>query len=276
MITFHNDNLVSPVLCDLLYNTVDERLHRPVIFIPCSSDSGAIGVCHFRYIDIYLKEIFMVNGDWKIGLWQDLLYFAYHEFGHIATIRFARHVQRQAYENKERGYWFAEQLAIDWANEAVLKLFDKDERLFLPSSLGTYFDGLIRLATKPSKNASRRMSIYMFFQQEYRKFISGGQLSSGEVASLIGALKYPKTPFDSSKRVPSVNSDLICRLADDLAYFYTDSVGRRYRFFAYGDVPEIAMRLARYETTHKPTGSFLEYQAQQGISPVPESNYPFA
>ena len=272
MITFHNDHLVSPVLCELLYNTVDEHLHRPVIFVPGKTDLQALGRCYYRYIEIYLHEIFICEPPEIFRLWKDLLCVAYHEFGHIATARLARHVNRQEYESKERGYRYTEQLANNWAKESILRLLEKDKRLFQPPSLGAYYDKHLRKELKLAKKFPGRIHMRMLFREECGKFISGGQLSAGDVATMIDAWKYSQSPVDKSKRVARPNYELIYKLADDLAYFYIDRAGCRYGYFAYGDVPEIAMRLARYEATHKPTRSFLEYQAQQDMSVVPESN----
>ncbi len=156
MITFHNDNLVSPVLCELLYNTVDERLHRPVIFVPSRSDSGVRCRCYFRYIEIYLHQIYIDGWSGDFDTWKYLLSVAYHEFGHIATAPLIHHVRRQDVENRERAYLFAEQLANDWAKESILRLLEKDKRLFQPPSLGAYFEKrIIRTKKLEKKNRVR-------------------------------------------------------------------------------------------------------------------------
>jgi hypothetical protein len=272
MITFHNDYLVPPVLCEILYDTVDESLHRPVIFIPCITNQTFLGEYHDSHIDLYLHGIFNHYWPGEYKVWKLLLYIAYHEFGHVATVPLTDHISEEEYRKEEGAYRFSEQLANDWARKAMLHLAKRDKRLFQPQSLGAYFEWWIVKRKKQLRNTSGWNSFKLRLLEEYRKRISGGQLSSREVASIIGVFKYPKSSSDKTKREWRYNPDLICKLADDLAYIYTDSAGRRHRYFAYGDLPEIEMRYVRYEYTHKPTRSFLEYQAQQGMPLVDESN----
>jgi hypothetical protein len=47
MIVFHSDQLVPPELCRLLYQTVPEERHAPVIFFnqPHPDDPSCRGIC---------------------------------------------------------------------------------------------------------------------------------------------------------------------------------------------------------------------------------------
>ena len=102
MITFHNDHLVSPVLCELLYNTVDERLHRPVIFVPSRSDSWALEVVAILDISKYICTRFsLMVGLGNLIRGKYLLSVAYHEFGHIATAPLIRSCTKTGCENRK-------------------------------------------------------------------------------------------------------------------------------------------------------------------------------
>jgi len=161
---------------------------------------------------------------------------------------------RESYERHGREYKFCEQLAIDWANRKMLELAEHDKRICQPKRLGQYFDG------RDAKFKSWARSQFdgglpnNFMLNVYRKFKSGGQFSTGEVAFKIGAtyLKESTSRTDEARFMPRYK--LVKRLASDLAYIYVDSANRTHMFFAWGDLLEIKRRFEEYKIVRRGAG----------------------
>lgn len=239
MISFHNDHLVSPELCKLLYETIPERIHLPVVFVPHTERWRTGGSCYWDHIELYLQGIFhngfrRCYGSIDFSLWKQMLYVAYHEFGHLAT--FSRTEYRDNAYEEDRNFKFnVEELADDWANKMLLNLAEHDKRLFQPIRLGPYFDGrMVKAKTTFRKDLPHP------WLKNYRCFKSGGQFSTGDVAKMCAAGPWSKP-----------NTRLIRRLADDLSYKYIDRAGRKQLFFAWGDIPEIMRRVEGFQRERK-------------------------
>lgn len=258
MITFHNDHLVTPEFCKLIYNTVPEEHHIPVIFVPHPKDYRVRGRCCYKFIKLNLQGIYYYGYPGEFRLWKSLLYVAYHEFGHRATAHLTDHISNEEYYTYGRGYQYMERLAEDWANQKLLELAEEDKRLYQPKRLGPYFDGRI-VKTKNRARASGGLCLWVI--EEYRRYITGGQLSAREVASSLEAYRYPKSP-NGEGRYPTSNSRHIKKLAMDLAYIYTDRLNRKHQYFAWGDIPEIGRRVAKYKAIHGPTSGETEYNEE--------------
>ena len=64
MISFFSDHLVPPILCEILYHTVPEELHLPVVFLQRrltregrKYPRGRLLLTEPRHIEIYLNAI---------------------------------------------------------------------------------------------------------------------------------------------------------------------------------------------------------------------------
>jgi hypothetical protein len=243
MITFHNDHLVAPEFCELIYQTIPEHLHRPVIFntdvnkCECAGERrySVLGHTDCRSVTLHLQSIYYHGcpGSYpEFSIWKQLLHTTYHEFGHIADT--APHTEH-GYDNDHLEYLEIEKIANDWADVQILKLADVDKRIAQPKNIGKYFNA--RLIKRNAKISSKYGRL-----PEYRMRMSGGQYTITGMSYRAGA--------DGNRR-------LIRRLAEDLAYKYTDNAGRVLFFFAHGDIPEIERRVARHYAIHpRPLGNF--------------------
>lgn len=232
MIEFHNDHLVSPDLCKLLYDTIPEDLHVPVVFVPHTKKYSTSGTCYWDHIKLFLQGVFYGgfnrgSGSVDFGIWQYMLKVAYHEFGHLATYEDMLPVSQNAYESDFGERRRIEHAADKWAEIKLLELAEHEKRLCQPQGLGPYFDGRI---------VKLKRSRHHKFLKNYRCYKTGGQLSTGDVAKYCETWK-PKGWWKPDTR-------LIRRLAKDLAFEYIDRAGRLHMFFAWGDLPEIKRRVA--------------------------------
>jgi len=236
MITFHNDHLVASEFCKLIYDTVPDDAHVPVICVPHTAEYRVVGRTDHTTVRLHLQSIYYwgINDGGEFGVWKQLLHTTYHEFGHIATEAQIKDVSNEQYQRREREYSYCENLADQWANSALLRLMAVDRRLEQPRRLGKYFDGRL-MRSRISIRKANPGKLVPDLLDSYRKFKSGGQLSTREM----------------SEAIHEVNTRLIRKLAADLAYNYTDRAGRLHMYFAWGDIQEIARRIAEHRAEHK-------------------------
>jgi hypothetical protein len=81
---------------------------------------------------------------------------------------------------------------------------------------------------------------------EIRCAKSGGQLTTGDVAEMLRLprLKRKGNVGDYETCSTPADTGIIKRVASDLAFVYIDRIGRTHLSFAYGDLAEIARRVA--------------------------------
>jgi hypothetical protein len=281
MITFHNDHLVGAGFCKLMYQTVPEWLHVPIVFNAHTDEYRTRGTAYGSYpyrIELNLQGIYYQGATGvypDFGYWKYLLDVAYHEFGHFATHATDYKVReydngydagKDDYDAPEReAYRYIEKAADDWRDLAMLRLLEYDKRLAQPDNLGAYFNG------REAKRNKWRNSTDFDHRRitRYRLRKSGGQYTITETARLCGEIGPHYKP----------NTGLIRRLASDLAYLYTDNAGRLLYFFAHGDVPEIKQRVAEYRAIHpkrepKPTSWEVWLPTEAGLT-EPAEGWPF-
>ncbi len=250
MITFHNDHLVPPILCEILYGTIPVDWHIPVVFLtrPLTDDADETYPLggHFpnepRHIELYLNNVFesaLGGGTIRIGspavrLWYELLVVAFHEFGHEGNA-YLNALPEGAYEAGGLEKCNAEQIAEGYADSRIEQLADWDKRLFQPHWLGYLSVSLERRLVRAMQRRWSHLSRQCL--THYRCWKSGRQLTAGDVASLFGIRR-------GNNLVPLSNTE-IRRVANDLAYKYTDNAGRQHLLFDFGDLREIARRIER-------------------------------
>jgi hypothetical protein len=241
MITFHNDNLVAPEFCRLIYQTIPEGIHVPVIFAShekhCACRGGwgewkgYVGHTNGTYVCLHLSTMYyFTRGAYReFDFWKKLLHTTYHEFGHIATYHEFEHRQGM-YENDPKAHDNIESRANWWADLQMANLAEHNKRLAQPARLGPYFDG---------REAKQRLRMHPHNGYRgvvsYRLRMTGGQFTITDVAGQAG--EYG-------------NTALIRKLAADLASTYTDHAGRVLFFFAYGDLGEIKRRVAAHRAVY--------------------------
>jgi hypothetical protein len=233
VIQFHGDSLVPPELCRLLYVTVPDELHVPVIFHNRPNDEvseGALAVCKgASQIHVEVNRIFSkaVNcAPISVCVWSRLLEVCYHEFGHVATWQES---ETSAPYWTDEGEEYIEGLADRWMNRRMMMLLDHDPRLAQPRLLRGYVGLRISrlmdtLMSGPDIGGWRNA-----FVKEVRSRRTGGQLSSGDVLRLLRLAgdAYPE----------------LRKASIDIGIDYVDGAGRRHKWYVWGDLPLLESRL---------------------------------
>jgi hypothetical protein len=241
MITFHNDKLVPTELCRLLYQTIPDEYHVPVVFNNGEHRRGVLGTACSDHIIINLHPIFGgwggFAGSMAARLWHETLRVCYHEFGHVATATLHDHVSGYEYSLRQEGYRYVEKLANDWANQRLAYLLCKDSRLGQPAVLTGYMGAWWwRWLGKVGKDSGRGCmgdSSKVAFVKEIRCLRSGGQFTIGDALYKCGF--YPSQYRNIYRRLHSV--------VGDLGVVHTDAAGRKHRLFTHGDLPILQERL---------------------------------
>lgn len=237
MINFYNAKLAPWMLCKLLYDVVPEKLHRPVVFsygrrhMP-EDHKGGRGVTNYQCVWLNLEAIAFDGvgngGSRRAGIWKQMLKTSFHEFAHIALEHW-----RSPYEE----YWRPHEIeACKKAEEWIERILSRDDRLYQPDFLGLV--DIIHSKFRKSRRVKNPKEINWWELKDYRCYVTGGQLSIGDVAY---RLQRNFGAFAKKRR-------LIHKHGDDLARIHIDSAGRRHHFWVWGDLPIIAQRLAGEET----------------------------
>jgi hypothetical protein len=242
MLVFHNDQLVPPELCRLLYHTIPPEYHVPVIFLnlPHPVRPTALGL-YFkteRRIDICLNPIFRsagrTPGSAAFSLWYRLLNTCYHEFGHVAKEHQHWDVSLEDYSYSDRAWRFVEDLAISWANRKLGELRDHDPRLAQPAHLNGYF-GARLCDTFRSIQKHRGNEILYWGLKQWRCRKTGGQLSASDV---LNVLRISPSLYPSEYR-------LLRTVSDGIGVIYINRASRHHLFYEWGDVPTLGTRLVQ-------------------------------
>lgn len=245
MLTFHRDTLAPPELCRLLYQTIPEAYHVPVIFTirdrrqarGSFNDHGAVS----PYIEINLSVIWGniawtggLSGAMDAQLWYKLLSVCYHEFGHVATEPQWEHIDWSAYVAKKRGYQWVEELADLWKTRRLLHLLDHDPRLGQPRAIGGYIGARLRQMIGQCRKWDNWGSGKVTSLKNWRCYKTGGQLSAGDVARYLRLYRKDSHSYDYAK---------LRRLSKDIGIKYTDSAGRSHKFYTWGDLAKLTERM---------------------------------
>lgn len=89
MIVFHNDKLVPKTLCEILYQTVPEEFHVPVVFKPYAPKRypgrGKYIINNISWIEIYLNRFqeLGLSEPAKPKIWRSLLKYSYCLFTYV-------------------------------------------------------------------------------------------------------------------------------------------------------------------------------------------------
>ena len=250
MIAFHGDSLVPAELCRLLYLTVPEELHVPVVLhnrpTPLVS-RGALATCWGDQIHVNLNKVYN-SASWgripralTVRVWRTLLETCYHEFGHVAT-RHECEAVGDAYRS-DRGHMYIEGLANDWMDQRIAMLLEHDGRLAQPRALTGYLGLRVARLTKGWHEHWRRRrqgvqvegSVRAALVSEVRCRRTGGQLSAGD--ALVS--------LDISPRDYANGYEVLRRASADMGIDYMDAAGRHHKLYTWGDLPLLRCRLDR-------------------------------
>ena len=231
MIVFYRDSLVPPELCRLLYLTVPEELHVPVVFHNRPSvyvPSRVLAVCYGgEQIHVNLNKIYdsvywgQSGAAMTVRTWRTLLETCYHEFGHVATWPESKSAGR-AYHYNDRVHQYIESLADSWMNQRIAMLLDHDPRLAQPRLITGYLGLRIARRMDQLNGAPKSGSGMNAYVKEVRSRRTGGQLSPGDVLKLLGL-------------PPDARGDLR-RVSADIGIEYIDGAGRRHKLYTWGDL----------------------------------------
>lgn len=259
MISFYGDSSVPPELCRLLYRSVPEGLHVPVVFRnrrPRCSDNGRkypAGVCKMRrngtWIEINLNPLYggvMWRGSLAAALWKTLLEVCLHEFGHVATIDEWYDIHPEAYKNDFKVHQYVERLADKWAAQCIQTICRNDPRLGQPRVLSGYLGA--RVARRMARLAEHKSDsgwALAKYVKERRCWKTGGQFTAGDVLTHLGLPPWRYRNAYSALR----------RVSAKAGIDYTDAAGRRHKLYTWGDVPVLANRLKNVRLTEWPRES---------------------
>lgn len=244
MINFYNERLVPRKLCELLSEVVPAKYHRPVVFsygkrhMPERSERYA-GVASDCRVSLNLEQIrfnaviYENIGSRSARTWRKMLNVGFHEFGHIASGHCrADALVDQRYKHDWDFYRYCEDQADRKADSWMQAILANDSRLYQPNHLG-----VIDIIARRLRTRFRVEPMSCSDRKDYRCFVTGGQLSIGDVF---------KSLFDLSCSLKQGRIYLLIhRCGDDLARVYNDSLGRPHRFWTWGDLPIIAARLRK-------------------------------
>ena len=266
MICFYNDHLVPPVPCQIVYKTVPEELHIPIVFLQrrlTSDGEPALLGGLFpepNRVEVYLDTIFncalagerVTIGVPAFRLWYQLLHTTYHEFGHLSD-QDSWDAPEGAYEAGGREMRYEEGRADEFATASIAHLAELDQGLFQPRWLGYLSIQLDQRIVQASRLGQyNNMTPQSLKHMRYVK--CGGHLTACDVAEYF----YPtgvRQVRESEATVLKPTSALVRRVAGDLAYKYRDSAGRQHLLFDFGQLPVIARRLREGRTHWTPVKS---------------------
>jgi hypothetical protein len=254
MIEFHNDHLVPPELCRLLYQAVPKKYHVPVTFHnrrrkDVYGDQGPYprGRLHLKaakmpsHIDINLNPIY--ESSWRsrrsyvtapsTAIWRTLLEVCLHEFGHVATNWVVRRIDHHEYGYVGAVYWAAEKLADEWMELRIARILQSDPRLCQPQYITGYLGARLAKwrAYASELESGKYCSAYI---KEMRCRKTNAQLTTGDVLSVLNIHTF----------LYSNAYELLRRVSEGIGFDYLDNAGRRHKLYTWGDVPILAERLA--------------------------------
>lgn len=254
MITFYRDNLAPEGLCELLYQTVPEQYHVPVVFTNHRNhtddlwseweqfDRGwrlPLGSCRDMGIIINLNQLWG-SVAWhptraiSTDVWYGLLRLCYHEFGHVATRRASKDVTGKQYEARGREYDWTEHVADLWATERLIHLAQHDGRLAQPTSLTGYLGARLAIRQKTVASSDGWGTKKANAIKDWRCYKCGGQLSLTDVLHLGGYWGANRQTRNQVKKL----------LADRVTE-YIDAAGRHHSFYTWGDALALGEREGR-------------------------------
>jgi hypothetical protein len=257
MIEFHNDRLVPPELCRILYQAVPKAWHVPVRFhnrrrkdlygergrYPLGSMYAKHNV-ESAYIDINLNPLYEASL-WRSSsytsaytsapssfVWRKLLEVCLHEFGHVATHDLALKMNQHEYEAEYglgKVYLATERLANEWRDLRVAKILKNNSRLGQPGHMTGYLGArLIRW-----KEGAKDIPGCFEYIAERRCSWTGAQLTAGDLLRQLGI---------EPRRYTNVYR-ILRRVSEGVGVDYVDRAGRHHKLYTWGDVPVLAQRL---------------------------------
>ena len=249
MIAFHGDFLVPAELCRLLYLTVPDELHVPVVFHNRPTPyvtRRALATCRGDQIHVNLNKVYDAAlwernpGSLTVRVWRTLLDTCYHEFGHVATWDECEAVG-DAYMS-DRGHSYVESLADDWRDQRIAMLLEHEGRLAQPRALTGYL--ALRVARlmdrwhrhvmgRHSQGSQVEGSARAAVVREVRCRRTGGQLSAGDV---LVSLEIPPREYANAHEV-------LRRGSAGIGIDYLDAAGRHHKLYTWGDLPLLRRRL---------------------------------
>jgi len=237
MIQFYGDHLAPPELCRLLYLTVPEEFHVPVVFhnhTTSEIDGPWLAVCaggkliHLKLHRIY-ADVHSMSESMTVRTWRRLLEVCYHEFGHVANWDEIDDALHAAYPHDDRAHEYIEELADGWRDRRLRTLLDHDARLAQPTLLRGYLGARISREMDLLKGTPKG-SGKAAYVKEVRTRRTGGQLRAGDV---LAHLHLPNT---------GANLRGLRRVSEDIGagIEYVDSSDRHHKLYTWGDLRLLA------------------------------------
>ena len=253
MIEFHNDRLVPPELCRILYQAVPKVCHVPVRFhnrrrkdLYGERGSYPLGSMHGKhkvesaYININLNPLYEASW-WRYPhytsapssfVWRTLLEVCLHEFGHVATHDLAHKMNQHEYKAEYglgKVYLATERLADEWRDLRVAKILKNNSRLGQPRHMTGYLGARLIRWRKQAKETSGCFE----YIAERRCSWTGAQLTAGDLLRQLGI---------EPRRYTNVYR-ILRRASEGVGVDYVDRAGRHHKLYTWGDVPVLAQRL---------------------------------
>lgn len=263
VIVFHNDKLVPKALCEILYQTVPEEFHVPVVFKPYAPKRypgrGKYIINNTSWVEIYLNRFRDVglSEPAKPKIWRSLLKYGYHLFTYV------RHrVEYDASDGNSDNalvYYDAEQ----WANYQLSRLLTLDERLFQPIWLGLLGHWCKQEEAKYKAahlNYGKSNNFYPGLLDRRAYLSRGGQVS---LSTIVRSITHD---YDERLYVRR----LALKYGRNLAKVYRSQSGRPYYFFTFGGAERLTERLRSIYTPQKKQFVGLFHPEDGGLSELLE------
>lgn len=247
---FHNEGLLPNGLPELMCQIMpyDAYPSCKVIGVPANAKKqvygdnhtplGAVNCNDYPVTTVLLFSSLIAfhphgPGTYSFRLWRGFLDIALHEIGHIATFELWSNITSQQYHNCRHSYFYVEDLANQWRDDALHRIARDNPRLGQPRGALKGYPGVMAYR--------RRSGDFRVINKEriaeWRALKCDAQLTVGDVTSAI----LKRDPYDYQVYDKPWLTVLVHKVAESLGIrrYFVNRNGRRYLMFNCGEASKI-------------------------------------
>ena len=244
---FYNVKLLPKGLPEIIAQFVPYDIYpeTKIIASPRRGRSGTWGVADYNdRCDGYMGECYYVIlyptvitfyrrpiGTYSFSLWLDFLKVALHEIAHLATYYLWKDLP------PFEAYYYVEDLAIRWSNQALTRILQVSPRLGQPLEALTGYPGIKAYRLRNSGRPWNNTEYNYYRQAEWRGLSCGGQVTINDIAEkfILERVKLGECqhPGEGWTREKARYCGAIHQAAEALGIYryFTNKNGRRYLMF---------------------------------------------